>query len=134
MYFLDYKNSYFVNYQCFVVKQIKYSVFTMLSIGNIPWIKLEHLGLLTVFDNQRKTIVFVSFFDCFQKGSFSFWKKRLFSFGKKGSFLKTTHSFWTLIKQITIVFENDRFFLKTISDHFLYDCFFTKRSLTKGRR
>ena len=30
---------------------------------------------------------------------------------------KTTHSFWTFRKQITIIFENDCF-IKTLSDHF----------------
>ena len=49
----------------------------------------------------------------------SFWKLSLndlffcfvfqsFCFRKKLSFLKTTHSFWTLRKRIMIVFNNDR--------------------------
>ena len=58
-----------------------------------------------------KTIVKRSFFDSF----FNRFQTR--------SFLKTTHSFWTLRKRITIVFEND-IFLKTLSDRCLYDCFF----------
>ena len=38
---------------------------------------------------------FVSFFNRFQK--------RSFSFGRKRSFLKRTHSFWTFRKRITII-------------------------------
>ena len=61
------------------------------------------------------------------------FKNDRFVFGKKRSFLKTTHSFWTFRKRITIVFENDRFF-KNDKRPFFIRLFFTKRSLTKGRR
>ena len=42
------------------------------------------------------------------------FKNDYFVFGKLRSFLKTTHSFWTFRKRITIVFENDRFLKLTI--------------------
>ena len=59
--------------------------------------------------NVKWTIVFVSFFNRFQKQLF----------------LKTNHSFWTFRKWITIVF------IKTICDRFLYDCFLKTMLLKK---
>ena len=100
LYFLDYKNSYFVNYQCFVVKQIKYSVFTMLSIGNIPWIKLEHLAVINRF--WKRSFLF--------RFSIVFKKDRLV-FGKNDC----------LVSEKRIVFENDPLVLnfnKTNNDRF----------------
>ena len=47
--------------------------------------------------------------DRFSIRFYSFWKTSVSVLEKKLSFLKTTQSFWTFRKQITIVFENDRF-------------------------
>ena len=58
-----------------------------------------------------------------------FWKRslndrffRFFNRFKKRLFLKTTHSFLTFRKWITIVFEKDRFYKNDLR-LFLYDCF-----------
>ena len=51
-------------------------------------------------------------------------KKSFLNLNFEWPFLKTTLSFWIFRKRIKIVFKNDRFFLKTIWDRFLCDCFF----------
>ena len=60
------------------------------------------IGLLIVFENDRFSIRFLIVF-----------KNDRFVFGKKRSFLKTTHSFLTFRKRITIVFDTIVFY-KTI--------------------
>ena len=58
--------------------------------------QLAHRFVNRFWKRSFNNLFFVSFFNLFQKQSF-----RL---GKKRSFLKTTQSFWTFRKRITIVF------------------------------
>ena len=60
------------------------------------------------------------------------FKKDHFVFGKKQSFLKATHSFWTLKKRQTFVLENDRFLKNDLLPFFIW-LFFFKRLLLKNR-
>ena len=85
--------------------------------------RLRTTHFVSVFFNHSKYILF-----CFSV----IFKNDSCVFGKKRSFLKTTHSFWKFRKRITIVFENDHFFKNDKRPFFIQLFFFTKRSLTKG--
>ena len=55
------------------------------------------------------------------------FKKDHFVFGKKRSFLKATHSFWTFKKRQTFVLENDRFLKNDLLPFFIWLFFLNDR-------
>jgi len=71
-----------------------------------------HIGLLIVFENDR-------FLFCFS----NVFKNDLFFFGKNERFQKRPTHFELLENEWRLFFKTI-VFIKTISDRFLYDCFF----------